>query len=177
MFSGFHGRGCSDEGLWGSYMRQKAWSGILMHMLYTGWVNLVQVYAEVIVRRKCVIQEGWTDCGPSEIHKGSGAVWTQRPAFYVTVMNSNILLPTSSLCNYFIFSGHRIPELANSLTPVFCQAIPVRIQTALTCHLNNRHINFSQPQHNITHTKSLGLRPWIYDVVTQWVTEIYSLLF
>jgi hypothetical protein len=46
---------------------------------------------------------------------------------YVKVMKSNILLPTSSLCNYFIFSGHRIPELANSVTPVFCQAIPVRI--------------------------------------------------
>jgi len=93
------------------------------------------------------------------------------------VMKSNILLPTHSLCNYFIFFGHRIPESANSVAPVFCQAIPVRIHTALTHHLYNRHINFSQSQRNITHLKSLALCPWIYGVVTQWVTEIHILQF
>ena len=37
-------------------LRQKSWSDILMHMLSpsTGWVHLVQVYAEVTGRTKCV---------------------------------------------------------------------------------------------------------------------------
>ena len=61
------------------------------------------------------------------------------------VIKSHILLPASSLCNYLIFFGHKIPDSANSVAPVFCQAIPVRIHMALTCHLYNRHINFSQP--------------------------------
>ena len=107
---------------------------------------------------------GWSDCeeemcqlyrkgeqtvGHQRYTKGLGQYEPKGQHFmWKLVMNSNILLPTNSLCNYFIFSGHRIPELANSVPPVFCQAIPVRIQTALTCHLNNRHINFFQPQHN-----------------------------
>jgi len=119
-----------------------------MHMLSptTGRVNLVQVYAEVIGRRKCVNYIGRVNRLRviRATQRGRGSM-NPKASILCDGNEKQHFAPNKFTLNYFIFFGHRIPEMANSVAPVFCQAIPVRIHTALTRHLYNRHINFSQP--------------------------------